>query len=62
MNKFIGEKTKLECKEGMLMHPFLDNSGLVFLIRKAPLSLPLALAKRFLNSGLIIHNVCLKKT
>jgi hypothetical protein len=30
MNKFIGEKTKLECKEGMLMHPFLDNSGLVF--------------------------------
>jgi len=26
----IGEKTKLGIKEGMLVHPFLDNSGLVF--------------------------------
>jgi hypothetical protein len=26
----IGEKTQLEFKEGMLVHPFLDNSGLVF--------------------------------
>jgi hypothetical protein len=30
MIKNSGEKTKLECKKGMLMHPFLDKSGLVF--------------------------------
>jgi hypothetical protein len=30
MSKYIGEKTKLEHKKGMLTHPFLDKSGLVF--------------------------------
>lgn len=30
MIKNTGEKTKLECNKGMLMHPFSDKSGLVF--------------------------------
>jgi len=30
MSKYIGKKTKLEYRKGMLKHPFLDKSGLVF--------------------------------